>query len=76
MNKNSSSSGIDEHLTINAMLFSHLDKSKKELLSLDDISKSIREIDFEKLILSKNDWQELTSRFKDADLKNCGKLDF
>ena len=41
--KSNMASHIDEHLTINVMLFDHLDRKKRERVTLGDLKEFVKE---------------------------------
>ena len=61
------STSIDENLTVNVMLFNHLDREKKERVTIDDISKGMRDADNEQLKILKRDWKSTSEKFNEID---------
>ena len=74
--KNLMTTSIDEHLTVNVMLFNHLDKEKREKITIDDISRGMKDADSEHLRILKRDWKDTNEKFNEIDSKNKGSIDF
>ena len=58
------------------MLFNHLDREKREKVSLDDISFAMKETGPEHESLMKRDWKDTVDKFNKLDTSTKGILDF
>ena len=58
------------------MLFNHLDREKRERVTIDDIGKGMRDADSDQLKITKLNWKDTSDKFNEIDLKDRGYLDF
>ena len=58
------------------MLFNHLDREKRERVTIDDIGKGMRDADSDQLKITKLNWKDTSDKFNEIDSKDRGYLDF